>query len=829
MGIANKQLETIFKEINDRFRTHRFISIKPGDGDPPERYEVTYTISGLHQNKNKEVHEAKHHSIAITIPFGFPHFPPNCKPISPIFHPDFDQAAICIGDFWNKDSTLPDLIFHIGQMISGEVFSTDNAFNEEAVAWYRQHSDRLPFEVLDFYTKPTSSAVPAHEEDSFTALESLEIDTIEGSDFQSDFDSFASGTDAEPQEKSPPQTMEVDIDLLQLMVKQKRFYTLYKHLQTLPPDKQFNNFDELKNNAYLELTKAKQLFQQGLDYEHKGQPGKALEKFQLLTATVSDYPEIEESINRAQSASNLLYDYHEESETKPKSESLQEIDLSPKSIPKKEKLTFFSEKPEMRLPVLPIVIAGAAVILLSLVIYILSSSNTQFKHAEEMYSACQVLLQKDNFIGAEQKCNEALSTVKSVQFLKGKERVTLAATIQTTLNSPKLRQGLAGMVLRNGQYVPKSDEDALLAFNKASDEGDTFMANLSWKEAKDRYQQAINIHSKIGTVDKSANEKVGRLKKNLALAQVNLFIEEGRQLKESGDLEKALIIIEKAQETAKSVDEAVISPTMKSIEPLLFMTRFLRSKKAGDTYYVAGDWQNASEFYQKAADNVKNIQSPPATELAELNENKAKADLFSAIKSGKDAFNNAQWDEAISKYESAIRLLKENSEILKQVNSEENRQKISRIMLQASIIRDKQDVARKLKEGKNKLAIDRLQSIIDTITKSSFNREEEFQQAAKEAHLAIVEAKKNQLISEGIAYLVENYKDIILKNYSAAKNDSLSDPKATFVKKLDEKLLFKIECTDNGQGKPLRLIMNYIYDPATKQWKFYSETQQIEK
>jgi ubiquitin-protein ligase len=415
MGIANKQLETIFKEINDRFRTNRFISIKPGDGDPPERYEVTYTLTGLQQNKNKEVYEAKNHTIAITIPFGFPHFPPNCKPISPIFHPDFDQAAICIGDFWSKDSTLPDLILHIGQMISGEVFSTDNAFNDEAVVWYKQHSDRLPFEVLDLSTKQASPAIPVHEEDTFSALESLEIDTIEESDFQSDFDSFASSaTDAEPQEKLPPQTMEVDTDLLQLMVKQKRFYTLYKHIQTLPSDKKSNNIEELKNKAHLELTKAKQLFQQGLDYEHKGQPGKALEKFQLLMTSVSDYPEIEESVTRTQSASNLLYDFHEEPAIKPKSPSIDEIDLSPKSPPKTEKLTFFSEKPEMRLPVVPIVIAGAAVILLSIIIFIMYSNNTQFKQAKEMYSACQALLQKDNFIGAEQKCNEALSTVKGI-------------------------------------------------------------------------------------------------------------------------------------------------------------------------------------------------------------------------------------------------------------------------------------------------------------------------------------------------------------------------------------------------------------------------------
>ena len=681
MGITTKQLETIFDEITERFRTNPYISIKLGDGDPPKSFEVTYAIKGLHQNKNKEIHEATHHSIAITLPFGFPHFPPHCKPISPTFHPDFDQAAICIGDFWNKNSTLSDLILYIGNMISGRVYSTENAFNKEAVIWYRKHKDHLPFDVIDFSTEHPSLETPVFEEDTFTPLEPQKIVPIEASE------------------------------------------------------------------------------------------------------------------------------------------------VKPKTAPQKKELTFFNEKPVKRFSALHLVIAGSLVILMILLCLVLYLNNSHYQQAQTLYSTCQALLQKNSFAGANQKCNEALSAVGGIKFLGGDQSITLAKSIQTTLNSQKLRQGLSGMVLRNGKYVTKSDEDALIAFNKASDEGDAFMANLSWKEARDRYQLAITILSKINSTDKPSLERGGRVKKDLELAQVNLLVEEGRQWKEAGDLEKAVIALERAREIANSLDNAVMVPTLKSIEPLLFLTQFLRLKRTGDTYFAAGDWRNASENYQKALDNAKNIQTPPAIQLAELYKNNARAELFFAIQSGKEAFNNAKWDEAIGNYESAIRLLKENSTILKQVNSEENREKLSRIMLQASLIRDKQEVARNLKEGKNTEAIGKLQSIIDTIAKSSFNREEEFQQVVKEAHQSIAETKKNQLVSKSITYLIENYKDIIIKNYSAARYDSLTDPKATFVKNLGERLLFKIECTDNGQGKPLRLIMNYIYDPASKQWNFYSDTQ----
>ena len=822
MGIANKQLEAIFKEISETFKSNPSVSVNPGEGSPPDRYEVTYAIVGVHQDKNKEIREVKQHTIAITIPFGFPHFPPNCKPISPIFHPDFDQAAICIGDFWDKDSTITDLIIHIGHMISGEIFSTDNAFNEEAVLWYKQHKDRLPFEVLDFSSTTVSPAATG-KHDALAALDTLEIDTIEESDFKSDFDDFAHETPPVLPEQTD-QERGIDLDLFRLMVKQKRYCALQKQLDALNPENNIQSLDGFRDTAKTEMARAEQLFQQGLDYEQQGQPERALEKFKALTAIVSDFAEIEENIKRAEEAIKILYDFNKDPSASHESENyLEKPAAAGKETRKKELPTFFNEKPRKRIPVLSLVITGACIFLIGLVIFSYSSSTSEFKHAAQLYVDCQAQIEQENFIAADQKCNEALSVLKEIQFFNGSEKVAMAKSIQETLDSQRMQQGLTGKVLRNGQYVPKSDDDALASFNKLSEEGDTFLINSDWQEAKDRYQQALYVLSKAGTIDKASAEKINGLKKNLTFAQVNISMEAGVKLKESGSYEKALDTLEKARENAKLLDEQKKALTEQSIESLLQIVRFLNAKKSADSFFAAGKWQNAAEQYHKALDMTHDIQNPPAAELADLNENISKADLFAAIQEGKEAFDNAKWDEAIGKYESAIALLNENSKSLKQVSSEENRQKISRIMLQASIIRDKQEVARNLKDGKYKMAIDRLITIIDTVTKSPFNREDEFKQVIKESQLSITEARQNQTVSECTSYLMENYKDLFLKNFASTRTDSLSDPKATFIKKLDERLLFKIECTENGQGKPLRLIMNYLYDPASRQWKFYTD------
>ena len=136
MAIATEQLEAINQEITQTFSDDPRIKVAPVDGNPPEKYEVTYHIEGLQKSNDGVVAKADSHTIAISIPFGYPHFPPSCKPKSPIFHPDFDPAAICIGDFWEKNRSIIDLISHIGEMITGAHYSTTNAFNEEAAQWY---------------------------------------------------------------------------------------------------------------------------------------------------------------------------------------------------------------------------------------------------------------------------------------------------------------------------------------------------------------------------------------------------------------------------------------------------------------------------------------------------------------------------------------------------------------------------------------------------------------------------------------------------------------------------------------------------------------------
>ncbi|MEN8139852.1 MAG: hypothetical protein ABFR97_01360 [Thermodesulfobacteriota bacterium] len=150
MSDAANRLETEFAEIQHHFANHPKISILASEGTPPERYELEYRLNGFAQIDNGEPVQSDQHRIEISLSFGFPHFPPNCKPLTSIFHPDIDPSAIKIADFWSHDKRLVDLIIHIAKMISWQVFSDENVFNPAALQWAGENGSAIPVDDYAF-------------------------------------------------------------------------------------------------------------------------------------------------------------------------------------------------------------------------------------------------------------------------------------------------------------------------------------------------------------------------------------------------------------------------------------------------------------------------------------------------------------------------------------------------------------------------------------------------------------------------------------------------------------------------------------------------------
>lgn len=68
---------------------------------------------------------------------------------TPIFHPNIEPAAICIGDHWTAGERLVDLICRIAEMIGYQAHNVKSPLDGEAAMWTEKNPKKLPIDDRD--------------------------------------------------------------------------------------------------------------------------------------------------------------------------------------------------------------------------------------------------------------------------------------------------------------------------------------------------------------------------------------------------------------------------------------------------------------------------------------------------------------------------------------------------------------------------------------------------------------------------------------------------------------------------------------------------------
>jgi tetratricopeptide (TPR) repeat protein/ubiquitin-protein ligase len=122
------------------------IQITGKAGLPPEIYRFTYNLRGLYVSGSGEILERDAHVLEVNLTLGYPRRAPQCRMLTPIFHPNFDDSMVCIGDFWAASEGLDHLVIRIGRMISYQEYNTKSPLNGLAAKWAAQNSNLLPID-----------------------------------------------------------------------------------------------------------------------------------------------------------------------------------------------------------------------------------------------------------------------------------------------------------------------------------------------------------------------------------------------------------------------------------------------------------------------------------------------------------------------------------------------------------------------------------------------------------------------------------------------------------------------------------------------------------
>jgi len=435
--------------------------------------------------------------------------------------------------------------------------------------------------------------------------------------------------------------------------------------------------------------------------------------------------------------------------------------------------------------------------------------NSQLQKAQTMVAECHQLIDRKELNEAEQKCTKALKVTNRILFVRQHEKQLLAEKIQQLQDSWKL----------NGTEALSTKDKGQPEWQQARNLADTQMIAGRWQEALKNYNLALQLAAKNGASDPIFLEQLGH---GILTAKANISLQAGEQAMAASAWDSAKKHLELAMELARQnprSPEALID-RIKALGSQIEVSSLMAS---ADSSFSQGDWQNALSAYEKALETGQNSPQTDPRTLATLQEAIIRSKVFNALEQGKKAFAAAQWDQAIDHYKLALQILEKHSALLHHDNPLENQQKISKLMLQAAVIRDQQRTANYLKNKEFSQAIDTLQAIIEMISRSSFAREEEFQKIIKEARLSINQAGEELLIAEQTSYLINNYRKLFIQNNPTLIPENLTQPRVTFLKKIGNKRLYRIQCSELGHNRPVLLQGHYIYDPATRTWSLFEE------
>jgi len=154
-----RRLKLDYDQMTQKFAGWPLIEITGTAGMPPEVYRFKYNIKGLFVSPTGDIQERDVHYLEVNLSLGYPRRAPQCRMLTPVFHPNFDDSTVCIGDFWAASEGLDDLIIRIGRMISYQEYNTKSPLNGLAAKWAEQNAKLFPVDARDI-APPTDKPQP---------------------------------------------------------------------------------------------------------------------------------------------------------------------------------------------------------------------------------------------------------------------------------------------------------------------------------------------------------------------------------------------------------------------------------------------------------------------------------------------------------------------------------------------------------------------------------------------------------------------------------------------------------------------------------------------
>ncbi|PIE57750.1 MAG: hypothetical protein CSA33_06795 [Desulfobulbus propionicus] len=793
MALGSHQLENDFEQLQNTLELYPKITVLSTEGQPPDHYEIEYALQGFVRGSDGNVEVSDTHRIRISLPFGYPHFAPTVKPLTNIFHPDVDPAAVRIADQWQKNPSLASLVVFIGEMICGKEYHLENPFNPKAAQWYTAHEASLPLDSLTI----------ADIEESIQDIDSLVDDTF--SSLGLEIDTFL-----EPEATYS----EEDVQPIRDLVASKKLYTASNRLAEIPASVDMPDRETLQISIEQGIHKVEQLYRLIEQLEDNGKFDEALEVVENVYEIASDVPGGEELRQRLELACSLKQKKSpsaKQKATKKKKEAPKEQPPSPppqargkQSLPK---LHFF-------IPLQLILGITVALALCAWGITLYFKDQNIVSRIQANISKAQLLIDNGQFDAARDSLEYAQETLADLTILRFRKS-NLDNRITTLLKSKEMREGLVGNVLYQGEYMPAEAAQAQRKLAAMIEQAKALVDQNQRDSALTTYKQALDYAEK-----KEIRGKNIELQRIIKALELQIALSHAAKAEMGHNWKQAAETYSQALELSQDLsDPETASEIIHKLTTASFRLQWAKSKQS----FTQSEWQKTVATLQQAQDIIN--QNPDIVsdrERQNLHRLWVNSSLYNMLNGAREAYQQKNWNETIRQYQKAIDLLDTESANFEGL-LDDSMYKIQKTLLKVKIAQLQEKVL--LAEYNNDIdeGIRQSQNIQQLIKSSPLSGDPEIKNIAQKIGEQINARQKEMELDRKLNYLKENYAEIFRTNYPTFKGSRLQSPKVTFLHKRGNKHIFSISCTERSQGSSSRLELNYAYDEATQTWSVYDE------
>lgn len=783
MTSETDQLANDFEEVNTRLAQYPQIHLAETEGDPPATYEVKYRLNGLARQEDGSIGQNKRHRLRINLPFGYPHFPPTVKPLTPLFHPDIDPDAVRIALHWQKNPSLAALIIHIGEIICGQTFNLEEPFNQEAADWYSDNASDFPLDEV-------RQGEP-EDEDSEEAVDvdprlSLEIDSSE-------------------------EGLDEKIEEIRHHIERNEVVTADKLLTALSSSSP--QAKQLEKIVASTLAKRDSLFQKLEILENEDRFADAYNIFKKIQKIAVDTPALSDVGQRLQQSQAMLDAFSQPDATA----SIEEPPAAEKEkkkatkAPDKKKI---KEKPARAKEVirrsieLPIKKILAGVILLGTVggcTMLYSNSMDKLLKIEQDWIEVKYKrnIKTEHFKEKRIEAEKLLVSLKSI-YVPGIGKEELATEIHNYLNSPDFKKGEAGDVEYKGIALPPLVIRLLEPVDKKIDKANFAAQKKAFAKALTLYQQvfvaakatkpdALAPHSAIANAE--LDKRIRAIQEKMIAIQKHASKEE--LLAQQGQVEGQY---QQAKNFFQKLKNRDVNPT----DPQ-------------DGIDIRNQWSECISRLEHVEELLKRFPAINSRERRhELQSLLAYARLYEELEIARQAYQKGNFSLAIKEYEKALGLLKQSRSLLGAIYKDAT-VKVGQTILVLNVSLELREAVEAENNNNLRQSLRHYKNILRILRSSAVGIDDSLKQLKQYVRSKVDKQSLRAAKSSNQEWWKKNYQRIFKKEFPSTRISLLSKPRIYFIKVQNGRLLYTIRCSEKG----ITLELNYQYNMATGKWSPY--------